>query len=472
MTDSVQAALFVAFLAIGCGAMYKMWQCREGRRSPFVTLYTSSQSALLPRDAQRKAEPVLSLAQLIHDKVPSLAPTATFDGVWWLPGGDAQTVYSSIADFSQVDPVVYERRYLQLPDQGIVAIDISPPLASHPISRAEEVLFVAHGLTGGSHESYVRAVLARVTPSKNAGGLGLRAVVFNFRGCNGSPVVTPRLYHAGSSDDIRHVILWICHTFPECRIYGLGFSLGGNILTKYAGEEGEKCPLQALVTLANPWDFVTGHYHLRSTFLGRNIYRYVLGKAMQRLVQLHRKALLDAPKLPISRQSLERFLSKPKITLAQFDESFTAPMYGFRNAIDYYMRISSSQLGQDIRIPCLAINSWDDPIVGTESLPIRKIPSECPWVVLAVTRSGGHLGWYERGPDGRISRWYVKPVEQFLAALMEYGLEPRQKYRSVVSGAEFVRDPERDDVGFRELTQEQSELVVSGVEESKLFTGW
>lgn len=78
---------------------------------------------------------------------------------------------------------------------GIVAVDITPPLSSQPVSQGENILFVAHGLTGGSHESYVRAVLARVT----SGGLGFRAVVLNFRGCNGSPVVTPRLYHVRSA---------------------------------------------------------------------------------------------------------------------------------------------------------------------------------------------------------------------------------------------------------------------------------
>lgn len=319
----------------------------------------------------------------------------------------------------------------------------------------------------------------------------------------------------------------MCHTFPDCRIYGLGmsdiacspitaynsgltgFSLGGNILTKYAGEEGERCPFQALVTLANPWDFYAGHLHLPSTFLGRYLYRYVLGGALRRLLQLHRKAFLEAPKLPISRQTLEDLLHRPRITLGQWDTLWTAPVYGFKDAQDYYTRISSSRVAQDIAIPCLAINSWDDPIVGAESIPVRKvshsIPSsvrswpgsngnyqvvqECPWVVLAVTRTGGHLGWYERDAAGRIARWYVKPVVQFLAALMEvsayrpagrslgltrwqYGLERRQKPRGVDHGAEFVRDPERPDVGFRELSQGHPDLVLSGVEESKLFTGW
>lgn len=89
------------------------------------------------------------------------------------------------------------------PLTGIIAVDISPPLSSVPISPRENVLLVAHGLTGGSHEPYVRAVLARATPGAGAGGLGTRAVVLNFRGCNGSPVVTPRLYHVRPRADCR-----------------------------------------------------------------------------------------------------------------------------------------------------------------------------------------------------------------------------------------------------------------------------
>ncbi|KAL1939435.1 hypothetical protein VTO73DRAFT_9991 [Trametes versicolor] len=453
--------------------IYGLWHKLGDRKQPFVTL-NASDSAVLPRNSERRgAESELPFAKLIRDKVPALAPDATFNGVWWLPGGDAQTMYCSVGDFSKVDPVVYERKFLQLPDKGIIAVDISPPLSSVPISPRENVLLVAHGLTGGSHEPYVRAVLARATPGAGAGGLGTRAVVLNFRGCNGSPVVTPRLYHAGSSDDVRHVVLWICHTFPECRIFGIGFSLGANILAKYAGEEGARCPLQALITLANPWDFVAGSHHLPGTFLGRHVYRWVLGDALRRLLRMHGKVLLDAAAdLPVARGVLEDVFTRRSITLREYDVLVNAPLYGFENVYDYYSRISSVKVAGDICVPYLSINSADDPITGTGELRRREIHDN-PWIALAVTRTGGHLGWFEYGPDGGITRWYVKPVLQFLEALIEYDLADRPKPRGVtVDGTDFVRDPERDDVGFRVLSQEQSELVVSGVEVSKLFSGW
>ncbi|RPD70517.1 AB-hydrolase YheT [Lentinus tigrinus ALCF2SS1-7] len=428
----------------------------------------SPDSATLRREG---GGPAKTLAELVVDKVPALWPSSTFNSPWYLPNGDAHTMYSSIADFSKVDPIVYERKLLELPDKGIVAVDITPPLSSHPVSQGENVLFVAHGLTGGSHESYVRAVLSRVTPDKSAGGLGFRAVVLNFRGCNGSPVVTPRLYHAGSSDDVGNVILWICHAFPECKIYGIGFSLGANILTKYAGEEGEDCPLQGFVTLANPWHFVRGAHFLPSTFTGRFIYRWVLGGALRTLLHLHRRVFLEAPELPVSRATLENFFNRPRVTLRQYDETIQAPLFGFESAWDYYAKISSYKVIPGIKVPCLAINSIDDPITGPRSLPTSQV-ARSPYLILAVTQGGGHLGWYERTGDGRIGRWYAKPVVQFLAALLEYGQEQRRKPGLVLLGADHARQAGRDDVGFRVLSREQSELVASGTETSKLFTGW
>lgn len=78
---------------------------------------------------------------------------------------------------------------------GVIAIDIAPPLHSHPVRDGETIILIAHGLTGGSHEHYVRSAVNALRAPAERGGLGARAVVMNFRGCNGSPVITPKLYH-------------------------------------------------------------------------------------------------------------------------------------------------------------------------------------------------------------------------------------------------------------------------------------
>ncbi|OBZ66910.1 hypothetical protein A0H81_13256 [Grifola frondosa] len=446
--------------------------------SPFVELYYSTASAVLSQDpasvADGDASPV-TLAQLVKRKVRAFSPEAGFNGVWWLPSGHAQTIYCSVGDFSKVDPIAYERKLLQLIDGGIIAIDVTPPLADQPAHSGERVLLVAHGLTGGSHESYVRAALTRLTASEKSGGLGFRAVVVNYRGCNGCPVRTPKLYHAGSSDDIRPVALWVCRTFPDCSMYGIGFSLGANIMTKYAGEEGEDCPLSGMVVLANVWDFVKGSHHIeRGTLANRLLYQNVLGGALRALLQLHQDVFLSAPSPPLSRELLARIFRKWIVSLREYDEMVTAPLYGFKDAADYYYSISSSRFVERIRIPCLAINSLDDPIVGKSNLPLSQV-SRSPWVVLAATRSGGHMGWFARsdtGERGVLERWYVRPLEQFFAALLEHGLRKRPVPEIDIDGEGFLRQRGRPAVEFIEIVPGAADTVVSGTKESRLFSGW
>lgn len=81
---------------------------------------------------------------------------------------------------------------------GTLALDITPPLAAKPRQDLEPILLVTHGLTGGSHESYVQVALQRLTAPTSSGGLSLRAVVLNSRGCNGTPVTSAKLYHVSS----------------------------------------------------------------------------------------------------------------------------------------------------------------------------------------------------------------------------------------------------------------------------------
>ena len=97
--------------------------------------------------------------------------------------------------YSSIHPVVTS--YVPLP-AGLLALDITPPLGDRPVQDNETVVLVAHGLTGGSHESYVRSALTVLTGPTTEGGLGLRAIVLNSRGCNNSPVITPKLYHVCS----------------------------------------------------------------------------------------------------------------------------------------------------------------------------------------------------------------------------------------------------------------------------------
>jgi predicted alpha/beta-fold hydrolase len=115
-----------------------------------------------------------------------------------------------------------------MPDGGQVSLDWTPPLAQKPIDNTP-TLVLLHGLTGGSHESYIRGLLEVVTrPPFN-----YRGVVFNARGCANTELTTPQLFNGAYTEDLRRVLKHIVNVLPEgTPLIGIGYSLGSNILVK------------------------------------------------------------------------------------------------------------------------------------------------------------------------------------------------------------------------------------------------
>lgn len=133
-------------------------------------------------------------------------------------------------------------------------------------------MIVAHGLTGGSHESYVRNIVEWVVRPKEQGGLGGRGVVANvslfqtrdrqyvdaissqYRACAGTPLTSPQYYSAGYTGDYHTVVNYVHSRYPQSPLLGLGFSLGASVLARYMGEQGDECLLTAGCVLGCPWN--------------------------------------------------------------------------------------------------------------------------------------------------------------------------------------------------------------------------
>lgn len=373
-----------------------------------------------------------------------------------------QTFYCSLGDFSHMDPVHYDRKFFGSPDGGLFTVDISPPFSERPHFTGEPVLIVLHGLTGGSHESYVRSVLSGVTPIQRKGGLGMRGVVLNFRGCAGSPLLSKKLYHAGSTEDLRSVVLWLSKVMPDSPLFGLGFSMGSNVLVKYCAEEGETCPLTAAISIANIWDYFKAGRHIEhGTFINRYVYDFVLGDALRNLIRTNSHAFVNE-----TRFSVPDLLRRPLVRMRYYCDVVNSQLGGFKDADDYYTQVSSTQFIDRVRTPTLAINARDDPIACMQNLPFKEIEAS-KWFVMAVT-GGGHMGWFEAGAR----RWYVKPIQEFLTALIDAKLKPRPRpTSSTPTESGMVLQEGREDVGYSELTKE-SIPVVSGEGISILLSGW
>ncbi|KAI5308664.1 hypothetical protein KEM55_005164, partial [Ascosphaera atra] len=140
------------------------------------------------------------------------------------------------------------------------------------------MLVVLHGLSGGSHEIYVRHILKPLCYEHK-----WEACVVNSRGCAQSKVTTPLMYNARATWDARQTIQWLRKMYPKRPLFGIGFSLGANILANYVGEEGDACPLKSAIFVSNPWNLEAGSMALQRTLIGREAYSRTMAENMKKL---------------------------------------------------------------------------------------------------------------------------------------------------------------------------------------------
>ncbi|PLW07862.1 hypothetical protein PCASD_13110 [Puccinia coronata f. sp. avenae] len=363
-------------------------------------LFTHFHSVVVDRSSQE------TIRTLIHKHCPSLAGnSASFWPTPWLFSGHLQTIYSAFGDFSKIDQVEYERRVIKVPDGGQIALDFTPPHRFSNKTDPTPVLVVLHGLTGGSHESYLRAVVAPLTKDH-----GWRAVVANFRGCAGAELTTTKLYNAGATEDIRLIIQYLTTILcPFTPLHAIGFSLGANVVAKYLGEEADRALIRSAVVVGNPWDLYLGHCFLESGFLGR-IYSRALASNLRALMTRHLK-VFKTRSSPIDVHAL---FANGAQSLYEFDSIVTRALGRFSSTEAYYKTQSSTLLADAIRVPLLSINALDDPIVTPDAIPIESA-LENPYLVMLVSRHGGHLGWFEGFWKPR--RMIQRPIIEWFRAM-------------------------------------------------------
>ncbi|GAA93390.1 hypothetical protein E5Q_00030 [Mixia osmundae IAM 14324] len=391
-----------------------------------------------------------TLRQLVEEQCPSLC--GTYTAPWLLRNGLLHTVFTAKADFSKMDNLNYERQYIRLPDGGTIGMDFCPPLTEAQAMPDDVPLLLSmHGLSGGSHESYVRGILAQASRPVSQGGKGWRTVVLNFRGCANVPLTSKRLYNSGATDDLRQGLCFISHVLPQAPLLGMGFSLSANLMAVYAGEQGKDTPFKAIAVMGNIYDLYASTLKLEASLPG-----LMLSKAMasnvRTLVDRHRHAFEDDKRI-----DLESLFDRPNLTLYAFDTLITAPAAGYRSAEQYYKQCGSINYLQGIEVPYLSLNSIDDPIIDAPSIPSK--PSQLsPYMTVATTDHGGHLGWHQHAVLGLIprkTRWITVPVLEFFSAILSADPTPSPHRRTLppfsgrtASTGTEVRDALRDDIGF------------------------
>jgi predicted alpha/beta-fold hydrolase len=241
--------------------------------------------------------------------------------------------------------------------------------------------------------------------AEKAYAAGFSAVLLNQRNCGGTEHLSPGLYHSGLTEDVRHVLGEISTREGIERVVVAGYSLGGNLALKLAGDYGADAPpaLRA-VCAVSPIIEISRCVHALERPLNI-IYQWNFVKDLR--ARMRRKGALFPGAFPIERLPSVR-------TVRQFDEVFTAPFFGFRDAEDYYHRASAMRVVDRIRIPTLVIASSDDPFVPAAMFDDPALRSN-PCVTTIVTRHGGHCGFIASPGDGDDGYWAESSIVAFAA---------------------------------------------------------
>jgi predicted alpha/beta-fold hydrolase len=258
-----------------------------------------------------------------------------------------------------------------------VEVDFCEAAPSHS-KRPLLVLF--HGLEGSSGSHYSQAFADWGLQN------GCDIAVPHFRGCSGTLNLAPRAYHSGDHEEVDQLLRQFkqradAHGRPG--LLAAGVSLGGNALMRWAGELGQSAQkvVNAVASICSPLDLTASGHAIGKGF-NRQVYtrmflRSMKPKAMAKLKQF--PGLFDANKLMAAQD------------LYEFDDVFTAPLHGFKNTDDYWLRASALQHMGRIALPALALNAKNDPFIPSCSLPtLEKVSA---YVTLWQPDDGGHVGF-------------------------------------------------------------------------------
>ncbi|KAF9088255.1 hypothetical protein BGX23_007541 [Mortierella sp. AD031] len=358
-----------------------------------------------------------NLIEYIKRKCPSLYDPsgkggAVFRPTPWLANGHLQTACSAMMEFKDSYVIDYHRELLSTADGGTISIDWAPSLEKLP-ADSTPTLVLLHGLTGGSYESYIRALVDTMTKV-----YGYRCVVFNARGCANTQVTSPQLFSGGYTGDLDLVVRHLREVLPDSRMMGVGFSLGSNILMNYMGEQGDRCQFVAAMSVGNPFDMLGSCLAIERGMFTRRVYAPAMGGNLKKVLLDHADAFKDTNIIDLDTVRAE------VVRMRQYDDQVTRKVYGYETVSQYYRDASSAIRILNIRRPFLCLNAQDDPIAVDEILPRDEVRAN-PFGLMATTAQGGHLGWFEGVWNP--TRWCTKPLAEYCAAIFEADRRPLSK---------------------------------------------
>ena len=310
-----------------------------------------------------------------------------FNAAWWLRSPHLQTIW----------PVLFRRRpklhtvseRIELPDGDF--LDLSWP-AEH---RTAPIVLILHGLEGSLQSHYAGSTIKALCER------GFSPIFMHFRGCSGMPNRLLRSYHSGDTADVDFVMRHIENKHRRPVEAVVGFSLGGNVLLKWLGEQAGHSRLKAAIAVSVPFEL--NHCAVRLEHGLSRIYQQHLVDRLKRSY----KNKLSSLKAPLT-------INLNKIrTFREFDNAITAPINGFRDVDHYYSSSSSKQFLKAINTPTLLIQSEDDPFMLPETMPTAADLSDA--ITLERTSHGGHVGFVSGPHPFKAKYWLDDRITDYLS---------------------------------------------------------
>ena len=316
-----------------------------------------------------------------------LIQTSSHRAPCWLPGGHAQTIYPAL--FRRVAQVTTHAERLELADGDFIDLKWSGQARSR-------LAILSHGLEADSGVGYIQGMATALIRR------GWDVLAWNFRGCGGVPNRLLRMYHSGATEDLQAVISHALENHPADSIDLIGFSLGGNLTLKYLGERPSdlSARLHRAVAFSVPCDLACSSHQL--AIPSNRLYMERFLREMRSKIRAKKRLFPDQLDLT----GLQRIRS-----FQEFDDRYTAPIHGFKDAADYWTRNSCRQFLPHITLPTLLVNAANDPFLGPGCYPHEEAVASS-FFHFESPATGGHVGFKAFGNSSEY--WSETRAAEFL----------------------------------------------------------
>ncbi|KAM9376629.1 monoacylglycerol lipase ABHD2 isoform 2-T2 [Pholidichthys leucotaenia] len=314
------------------------------------------------------------------------------------------------------------RKFLPMPDGATATFDLFEALGDH--STGDDItMVICPGIGNHSENYYIRTFV------DYSQWQGYRCAVLNHLGALPNVELTsPRMFTYGCTWEFAAMVSNIKRTYPQTQLVVVGFSLGGNIVCKFLGENRlNQDRVLCCISVCQGYSAFSAKETLLQWDQGRRIYNFLLAGNLKKLILSHRSTLLGMNSSNISNADLNRLYAAT--SLMQVDDNIMRKFHGHGSLREYYEKESCVHYIHKVTVPLLLVNSSDDPLIHPSLLTVpRTLAEKMPNVIFALTQHGGHMGFFEGAvlfPEPLT--WMDKVIVEYTDAVCQW--EKKQSVR-------------------------------------------